>query len=229
MSLTGWRLLSLIALVMFGLNMFIIFVSKLLRTKYNYSCREDKLVKTTKYKHQKYDVYEVQGYSSKFIDKYVIKHIGKKKELVCNYTSLNKFISYYILLFNKRGFVYRIMEINEYNNTTCSKTIKIGKKCNSINVVVRKLDDYDLGIKLNGEVSYVKVNLFSLFSAFAMFFVLFFIRHWLIEFICGDSKLIFLQGSYNIMSIVGLLFFALVYMIILGRKIKKHLKNVEEE
>lgn len=219
-----WRLLAIISIILCIVLFLIIKGSKLLVNKYYYSCREDKLEKTQKRKGARYDVFECLGASARFIDKYIIKHVGKKKTLICDYVESFKYISYYVLLFDKRKKLMKIMEISEHSTAFCSKPITLPKKCEKINIVVNHINEDDLGIKLKGEVSLGKIKAFSILETIALFCFLFSFRHLLIEILCLDSKLIFMQSIYNVISILIIAFFAFLNYFILSSKLKKDFK-----
>ena len=85
MSLENWRLLTIIFSIIFVLLILILLMSKPLKNKYNYACREDQLVKSEKRKGARYNVYSVLGRSAYYVDKYILKEVGKHKTLICDY------------------------------------------------------------------------------------------------------------------------------------------------
>ena len=221
MSLENWRLLTIIFSIIFVLLILILLMSKPLKNKYNYACREDQLVKSEKRKGARYNVYSVFGRSAYYVDKYILKEVGKHKTLICDYVKNYQFIAYYLLLFNKKGNIIKIMEVSEYNTTFCSKAIKLPRRCTKINVVVKNVDDKDLNINLVGQVSKPAVIVFSIFESVALFCFLFALRHVLIEIICLDTKIIFLRSTYDVYSIVLIALFAFINYLIISSRLKK--------
>ena len=158
MTLQGWRLLTIVFVGIAILIVLFLLLAHLLKNNYRYNCREDKLLKKDKLKGSRYLVYEVLGRSAYYIDKYVLKEKGKSMELICDYVNSFNFISYYVLLFNKRGKLMKIMEISENDTATCSKSIKLPRKCEKINIVVNHVNEDDLGVKLKADVPLVKIK-----------------------------------------------------------------------
>lgn len=229
MTLQGWRLMAIIFFAVAIFAILILLLFKPLKNKYDYNCREDKLLKTEKKKGARYNVFGVLGRSAYYLDKYVLKQNGRKKTLICDYVRNFKFISYYILLFNKHDSVIKIMEVNEYNTAFCSKPIKLPKKCVKLNIVVKNVDDQDLNINLTGEVSKASVIFFSIVESIALFCFLFGFRHLLIELICFDTKQVFLRDNFDTYSILLIGLFALINYFIISSRLKRtyHLKAVK--
>lgn len=229
MSLQTWRLATIIMLGVFVFIIFLLSTTKPLKNKYFYACREDKLEKTEKRKGARYKVYSVLGRSASFIDKYVIKSIGKKKTLICDYVNKYDFISYYILLFNKNNDLMKIMEVKEYNVSLCSKSIKLPKKCVNINVVVNKYNDVDMNVNLKGEVSKAAVMTFSIFESLALLCFLFVLRQVLVEVICFNTKTIYIRSEYDIYTIVVISVLTFINLLVISNSLKKayHLKPVK--
>ena len=226
MSLQSWRLATIIIFVVFVFIILLLSLAKPLKNKYFYACREDKLEKTEKRKGARYNVYSVLGRSASFIDKYVIKTIGKKKTLICDYVNKYDFISYYILLFNKNNDLMKIMEVKEYNVSLCSKSIKLPKKCVNINVVVNKYNDVDMNINLKGEVSKAAVMTFSIFESLALLCFLFILRQILVEVICFNTKTIYIRSEYDIYTIVLISVLSIINLLVISNSLQKayHLK-----
>lgn len=220
MLLGEWRITAVIFLVIGVIILVSLKTNGILNNKYNYNCREDKLVKTKKKGFVKYNVYDVQGRSVDYIDKYIISQKGKNKNLICDYVGKYTEISFYILLFNKSKKLIKIMEFIEYNTANCSKAIKLPKKTAFLNIVVSSVNEESKGISLKGEVSLGKLKLFALLESISIFCLLFAFRHLLIEIICFNSLIIFLDSTYNTISIVILVVFALINYFILMHKLK---------
>lgn len=221
MTLQAWRILTTAFL---GGAIFIVLfllLAHLLKNKYGYTCREDKLAKNEKLKGVRYLVYESLGRSAYYIDKYVLKQKGKKRELICDYVTNYTFISYYVLLFNKKGKLMKIMEIAENNTATCSKSIKLANKCEKVNIVVNHVNDEDLGVNLKADVGLGKIKVFAVFESIALFLFLFVLRHALIEILCFDSQLLFLMSDYNLISIAIIAGFSLINFVLVLRNLKK--------
>lgn len=221
MTLGAWRRLTIIFFIIAVVIIVFLALAHLLKNKYYYTCREDKSIKSQRYKGSKYEVFEVRGRSASYIDKYILKHTGKKQTLVCDYVKSFKYIAYYVLLYKKNGTLMRIMEVREFNTASCSKSIKLPKNCAKVNIVVNHIDEEDLGVNLKAEVSLGKVNAFAILETIAMFFFLFAIRHLLIELICVDSQVIFLMSSYNVYSIVLIVIFSIINCFLLISNLKK--------
>lgn len=229
MSLQSWRIATIIILGVFVFIIFLLSSTKPLKNKYFYACREDKLEKTEKRKGVRYNVYSVLGRSASFIDKYVIKAIGKKKTLICDYVTKFDFISYYILLFNKNNDLMKIMEVKEYNVSLCSKPIKLPKKCVNINVVVNKYNDVDMNVSLKGEVSKAAVMVFSVLESIALLCFLFILRQILVEVICINTKTIYIRSEYDIYTIVFISILSFINLLVISNSLKKayNLKQVK--
>ena len=220
MGLNEWRIL---AIVFFAISIILILVIKannLLDNKYNYNCREDKIVKTKRKGLTLYNVYEVSGRSASYIDKYVISKKGSKHNLICDYTDKYNYISFYVLLFNKHKKLMKIMEVSENGTANCSKAIKLPKKALFLNIVVNHVNDEDLGINLKGEVSLTRLKVYAAFESLVLFFFLFAVRHLLIELICLHSNVIFLWSDYNIYSIIILIIFTFINYLVVMSKLK---------
>ena len=216
MTLASWRILTAVFLGVAVLIVLFLLLAHLLKNKYGYNCRDDKQIKNEKFKGFHYEVFEVLGRSAFYIDKYVIKHRGKNAELICDYVNNYNYISYYILLFTKKGKLMKIMEVSENDTATCSKPIKLPKKCYKVNIVVNNVNGEDLGVKLKAEVSLAKIKTFAIFESIALFLFLFTLRHALIEVLCFNSQLLFLLSDYNTISIVIIGLFAIInFMIVL--------------
>lgn len=221
MTLQGWRLLTIVFVGIAILIVLILLLAHLLKNNYRYNCREDKLIKKEKLKGSRYAVYEVLGRSAYYIDKYVLKEKGKSLELICDYVNNYNFISYYVLLFNKRGKLMKIMEVTENNTATCSKSIKLPHKCEKINIVVNHVNEEDLGVKLKADVPLAKIKVFAIFESIALFLFLFALRHVLIEILCFNSQLLFLMSDYNLISIVIIVVFAVINLLLMNGNLKK--------
>ena len=221
MTLQGWRLLTIVFVGIAILIVLFLLLAHLLKNNYRYNCREDKLLKKEKLKGSRYLVYEVLGRSAYYIDKYVLKEKGKSMELICDYVNSFNFISYYVLLFNKRGKLMKIMKISENDTATCSKSIKLPRKCEKINIVVNHVNEDDLGVKLKADVPLVKIKVFAIFETIALFLFLFALRHVLIEILCFNSQLLFLMSNYNLISIVIIAIFSLLNLLLMNGNLKK--------
>lgn len=222
MTLQGWRLLTIVFAGIAVLIVLFLLLAHLLKNNYRYNCREDKLLKKEKLKGSRYLVYEVLGRSAYYIDKYVLKEKGKNLELICDYVSDSyNFISYYVLLFNKRGKLMKIMEVTENNTATCSKSIKLPHKCEKINIVVNHVNEEDLGVKLKADVPLGKIKVFAIFESIALFLFLFALRHVLIEILCFNAQLLFLMSDYNLISIVIIAIFAVINLLLMTGNLKK--------
>ena len=221
MTLQTWRLVTAVFLGLMVLILLILLLAHFLKNKYPYNCRTDKEIKNEKFKGSRYRVYEVLGRSAYYIDKYVLRSKGKASELICDYVTGYSFISYYLLLFTKKGTLMKIMEVSEYNTASCSKAIKLPKKCEKLNIVVNHVNEEDLGVELKAQVSLGKIKAFSILESFALFFFLFTLRHILIEIICFNSQLLFLLSDFNTVSIVIIAFFAIINYVLLISNLKK--------
>ena len=221
MTLQSWRLLTAVFLGVMVFIILLLLLSHMLKNKYGYTCREDKLIKSEKHKGSRYRVYEVLGRSAYYIDKYVLRNHGKNVELICDYINSYVFISYYVLLFNKKGRLMRIMEVTENNTATCSKPIKLPKKCEKVNIVANRVNDEDLGVKLKANVALGNIKAFSIFESIALFCFLFTLRHALIEILCFNSQLLFLMSTYNAISIAIIAVFSIVNLMLLLSNLKR--------
>lgn len=221
MTIGAWRRLTIAFFIIAVIIIVFLALAHFLKNYYYYTCREDKSIKSQKSKGSKYDVFEVRGRSASYIDKYILKHTGKKLNLICDYIKSFEYISYYVLLYKKNGVLMRIMEVQEYNTAFCSKPIKLPTKCTKVNIVVNHVNEEDLGVKLKAEVSLGKIKAFSILETIAMFFFLFAIRHLLIEIICLDAQAIFLMSIYNIYSIILIAFFSVINFFLLSSNLKK--------
>ena len=224
MSIQNWRLATIIFLIIFVLIILLLLLIKPLKNKYNYACREDHLIKSERKKGARYNVYSVLGRSAYYIDKYILKSVGKSKVLICDYVKNYDYISYYLLLFNKKNTLMKIMEVNEYNTSFCSKPIKLPKRCEKVNIVAKKINEEDQNINLVGVVSKPAVILFSIFESIALLCFLFVLRQVLVEIICFDTKTIFVTSSYDSYIIVIIIVISFInYLIISSRLLKKYL------
>ena len=221
MTLQSWRLLTAVLLGVMVFILLLLLLSHMLKNKYGYTCREDKLIKSEKHKGSRYRVYEVLGRSAYYIDKYVLRNHGKNVELICDYVNSYTFISYYVLLFNKKGRLMRIMEIAENNTATCSKPIKLPNKCEKVNIVANQVNDEELGVKLKAQVALGKIKAFSIMESMALFCFLFTLRHVLIEVLCFNSQLLFLMSTYNAISIAIIVLFSFINLFMLQSNLKR--------
>ena len=225
MSVYLWRLFFILSIVLFVLTIIVSIVTNFLKNRYYHQFEKNELIKKTKTANSTNYLYFTSGTTRHYIKKYVVCKTLMDKYLVCNFNQKFKEVEYFVLQYTKRGRVLGVLRINEKNTTDSSKVISLKSKCYYVNVIIGKADGQVINENIIRPLSVNKIRLYSLLRSLRLMFGLFAVRHLIVELLGGNQVRLFLNSSYNYLTLIVILIFALLsYLITVGCLRRKNVK-----
>lgn len=216
-----WRVLCIIAIVIFITSVIIIVTKGLLRNNYYHDFKEDELLKETRSVNSKNKIFFTSGHTRKYIKRYALCHSAYDKYLICDFNQKYRYISFYVICYNSRKKIKDVLFITESNTNLTSKIISLSTKTKHINIVVKSIDGVDINTNVIKPLSIRKIQAYSLFNSIAFFSLLFIIRHIIIEVLGQEYKEAFLSHIYNILFILGILLLSLINYVYTSHSLRK--------
>ena len=209
-----WRIMFLIACFIFVTTIILLRVFKFRKNVYFKEYQEQEFLSDKIEAGIKNEFYLTEMETAKWIKRYAIRKSKYDKAIICNYTKPFKYISYYIVCYNKRKKVINVLEVVEKNTNQSSKIINLNSNTDTVNIYIKKADDLELNTNVISTISVSNIKRFSFISAFALFSFLFIIRHLAIE--CLTNKaLAYMESIWNYLGIGIILFISIVYFFIM--------------
>lgn len=177
-----WRIIGISCGVLCATLIFLLIKLKLVKRKYAYEFKRDKLLRINKRDVNRADfVFETSSTTSKFIKEYVLSKDKNKKLFLCEYNKQYKKVVFFILAYDKNGNLLNVLEIRDKKPQRYSRLIKIPRNCNAVNVIVNEIDDVTIEPSVYEQVKASKIVFYSLLESLMITFALFFVEYLMIE------------------------------------------------
>ena len=214
MSLFIWRILGLASAALFVVGVLILLCTRLLKNKYYREFHEDELLKEVKTSNSKNAIYLTSGDTAKFVKKYVICKTAYEKYLICNFTRKFKEISFFVVQYNGRKKVKRVLKVTQRGTTEASRVIALCKGCRYVNIVIGKVDDKEINFNAIRPLAMSRVRIHAAIKAFMLFLAMFIVRHVIIELFGGIYTLQYFDSFLNYAVIGGSFVLAFLFYLI---------------
>ena len=202
MTVLMWRILAVIAAVLFVSGVVTLFASRFLKNKYSHTYTEDKVLRTVKTTNSKNTIYFTSGETYKYIRKYVICKSGTDKYLICNFARKFKKVGYFIVQYTAMKRVCSVIRVTETDTTLSSRVIALSKRCAHVNVVIAYANSAQINSQVIRPLPFWKIHLYAIFKSVAIFAGLFLLRHAALEVFGGIYMKAFMNSYWNY-AIVG--------------------------
>ena len=189
MTVLIWRILSIIAIILFIGGIVLLSTLKLLRNRYYYPFHEDELIKNTKSVNSDNYIYFTTGATKNYIPKYVVCKTLYDKFLICNFAQKFVKINYFVVQYNRRRKVISVLNCVEQNTVESSKIVSLHRRCRYVNVVVGQVNAQTINTNVIRPLSLVKIRLHSFLTSLIMFCGLFAFRQLFCEIVLGSPFL----------------------------------------
>jgi len=228
MTVLIWRILSIVAIILFIGGIVLLSILKLLGNKYYSPFHEDELIKNTKSVNSDNFIYFTTGVTKNYIPKYVICKTLYDKFLICNFAQKYVKIVYYVVQYSARRKVISVLKCAEENTVDSSKIISLHRRCKYVNVVVGQINAQTINTNVIRPLSLSKIRLHSFLSSLVMFCGLFAFRQLFCEFVLGSMYLkLFLTSLPNyLMVLVSVVLCFFSYLITSGCLRRKNAKSL---
>jgi hypothetical protein len=117
MTVLIWRILSIVAIILFIGGIVLLSTMKLLKNRYYYPFHQDELIKNTKSVNSDNYIYFTTGATKNYIPKYVVCKTLYDKFLICNFAQKYVKINYFVVQYNRRRKVISVLNCVEQNTT----------------------------------------------------------------------------------------------------------------
>lgn len=221
----AWRIMCLISIVILVIVLFILVKKNFIKNTYFHEFRKDELYKSTKSKDSINSIYSTCGQTRKYIKRYALTKTNQDRFLVCNYNEDFESISYYIMVYDKKGKVLEVLEVNDTNTSNTSRVLGLHRKCSDVNIYIRSVDNVDINSQIIKPLTKFKINIYSIFSSFAVFLFLFSFRHLIIEIIGTFYAKEYLNSYFNYIAIAVCFLITLLYFVFTIIKLRR--RNVK--
>lgn len=214
MTVFMWRILSVIAAVLFVFGIVTLFAARFLKNKYSHAFTEDKELRTVKATNSKNTVYLTSGETYKYIKKYVVCKSGTDKYLICNFARKFQRIGYYVIQYTAMKRVCAVVRVTESDTTLSSRVIALNKLCAHVNVVISYANSAQINTQVIRPIARWKIHLYAFFKSLAVFAGIFLLRHAVLEIFGGVYMKAYMNSFWNYAIIgAGFLFALLGYFI----------------
>ena len=215
-----WRILFIIACVIFITTVILLNVFRFRKNVYFRNFQKQDFINDKIEGGIKNEYYLTDIDTAKYIKRYALRRSKYDKAIICNYAQPFKYISFYIVCYNKRRKVVNVLQIVEKNTNTSSKIINLDSNTDKVNIYIKKVEDVELNTNVIGTISIGKIKGFSFISAFMLFSLLFMIRHIAIEFL-GNKALAYMESIWNYLAIIIIFAISILYFFIMYFFMKK--------
>lgn len=209
-----WRILFLIACFIFVTTIIILNAFKFRKNHYFREYQKQEFLSDKIEAGIKNEFYLTDMETAKYIKRYAIRKSKYDKAIICNYTKPFKYISFFVVCYNKKRKVISVLEIVEKNTNQSSKIINLSSNTDSVNIYIKKAEDVELNTNVISTISVSNIKRFSFVSAFTLFSFLFIIRHLAIECL-GDKALVYMESLWNYISILAIFAISILYFFIM--------------
>ena len=181
MTVLVWRILSIMALILFVVLVITLSTTRLLRNRYYYPFHLDEMIKNTKSINSDNYIYFTTGATKDYIPKYVICKTLYDKYLVCNFSREYKNITYFVVQYTRRKRVLSVLKCDERETTNSSKIISLNTRCKYVNVVVGTVNEQTINSNVIRPLSLKKIRTFAFLKSLLVFALIFTLRQVVIE------------------------------------------------
>lgn len=209
-----WRILFLVACFIFVTTIIILNAFKFRKNHYFRKYQKQEFLSDKIEAGIKNEFYLTDMETAKYIKRYAIRKSKYDKAIICNYTKPFKYISFFVVCYNKKKKVVSVLEIVEKNTNQSSKIINLSSNTDSVNIYIKKAEDVELNTNVISTISVSNIKRFSFVSAFTLFSFLFMIRHLAIECL-RDKALVYMESLWNYISILAIFAISILYFFIM--------------
>lgn len=209
-----WRILFLVACFIFVTTIIILNAFKFRKNHYFREYQKQEFLSDKIEAGIKNEFYLTDMETAKYIKRYAIRKSKYDKAIICNYTKPFKYISFFVVCYNKKKKVVNVLEIIEKNTNQSSKIINLSSNTDSVNIYIKKAEDVELNTNVISTISVSNIKRFSFVSAFTLFSFLFMIRHLAIECL-RDKALVYMESLWNYISILAIFAISILYFFIM--------------
>lgn len=203
MTLKMWETLLYVAIIVLVISEIILFVGKFVKNHFYHEFKEDELIKTTKTSNSFNKLYFTHGVTSQFIRKYVLCTTPNDKYIICNYAKEYSRVGFFVLCYNKRHKVIRVIRVEETSTTTASSIVSVHKNTKYVNVVIGSVNDRVINKNIVQPLKIKKIRIYSLLKSISMFATFFILRHAVAYLFTGPYYLKrFLLSEINLISVI---------------------------
>ena len=214
MTVFMWRILSVVAAVLFVFSIVTLFAARFLKNKYSHTFTEDKELRTVKTTNSKNTVYLTSGETYKYIKKYVVCKSGTDKYLICNFARKFNRVGYYVVQYTALKRVCSVIRVTETDTTLSSRVIALSGLCAHVNVVISYANSAQINTQVIRPIARWKIRLYAFFKSLAIFAGIFLLRHAALEIFGGIYMKAFMNSYWNYAIVgAGFLFALLGYFI----------------
>ncbi len=211
MTLFIWRILACVSAVFFVILTALLLSLRLLRNGYYHAFEDDELIKQAHSDNSENAIYFTSGPTRKYIKKYVLCSTAFDRYMVCNFARSFANITYFVVQYNKRKRVKKVLRISESNTGDESKVIALHRACARVDVIVAEVDGVVLNTDVIRPLSLVRIRLQSFLKSFALFLGLFVVRHAILELALEPEMLaVYVNHLFNYAAIGGSFVFAAI-------------------
>ncbi len=210
MTITVWRALCAVSLILFVAGLLILLAARLLKNKYYHVFTADELISKDKLTNGKNSVYFTSGETKNYISKYAICKTEFDKYLVCKFNRKFSYIRYFVIEYSSHGRVVNVEQIDETDTALNSKILTLHRRCAKVNVVVGTVEDTEINTDVIRPLSRKRIRLSAFIKSVTLFAFLFAVRHILLEVICKDVAALYLNYTLNYILIAISFIFALL-------------------
>lgn len=215
-----WRILFIVACLIFVTTLIILNVCKFRKNIYFREFQKQEFISDKIEAGIKNEFYITDIETAKYIKRYALRKSKYDKALICNYTKAFKYISFFVISYDKKQRVINVLEIVEKNTNQSSKIINLNSATDKVNIYVKKAEDVELNTNVISTISISNIKKFAFISAFTLFSFLFMLRHIAIE--CLRTKALpYMESIWNYLSIIIIFAIAVSYFFIMYFFMKK--------
>ena len=215
-----WRIIFLIACFIFVSTIIILNVFKFRKNVYFREFQKQEFISDKIEAGIKNEYYLTEMETAKYIKRYALRKSRYDKAIICNYTKPFKYISYYVVCYNKKKKVLNVLEVVEKNTNNSSKIINLNSATDKVNIYIKKAEDLELNTNVIRTISVSNIRRFALISSFTVLSFLLIIRHIAIE-LLGNKALAYTETLWSYLSIGIIFVIAISYFFIMYYFMKK--------
>jgi len=219
-----WRILFVLAIIVFTTTVILLNILKCRKNLYFRDYQTQDFISEKIEGGIKNLFYLTDIETGKYIKRYALRKSRYDKALICNYAKSFKYISFYVICYNKKQKPIDVLEVIEENTNNSSKIINLDKNTDTVNIYIKKAENVEFNTNVIIPISISKIKKFALISSIMLFSLLFMIRHIVIEFL-GNKSLPYLESIWNGLGIliilaISIMYFFLAYVLMKKRNCK---------
>lgn len=205
MTLKMWETLLYVAIILLVICEIILFVGKFVKNHFFHEFKEDELIKTTKTSNSFNKLFFTHGVTYQYIPKYVLCATPNDKYIICNYARAYEEVGFFVLCYNKRHKVIKVIRVEETATTTASSIVSVHKKTKYVNVVIGSVNDRVFNKNIVQPLKISKIRIYSILKTISMYSLFFILRHVVAYVFTGPYYLKqFLLSEINIIVVIAM-------------------------